>query len=281
MTEQSFSIYNCSLSVRSGPFEPSRNNPCGAPDWETYNRIKDLLANYGYTVGKDPRIERDYKVLSNLHNYGRYGDLEFKSHVYLAGCQFEFYQNLVVVNSNGGEYDFDKREKMPYLVGLRWQHTINKIKEYLLSAGFTDTSEQVFAPASDPLKWFNQHWDPNRFNRRPDGWPDDKKLNCWSRRDADGNTVSTGDLRWARDVRGYFLQGRIYDGINGRWQLVYGPGINDYRYFSVGELFTYQPSLPRKKSRRAEYVLQKLIEAAVKAENFEKAAVLRDVRNAL
>lgn len=78
----------------------------------------NFLQECGFKVTKDPRIEANYKCLSKDHRYGKKGSLEFKAERYPAGFKINFFQNVEFKNPNGGEYDFDKLEKMPYLVKL-------------------------------------------------------------------------------------------------------------------------------------------------------------------
>lgn len=279
-----FLVHDTSLVVRSTGKEKDSSGRI-MPDNKTYKGINAELAKLGFDVGKDPRIERHFPILSSTHNAGRHGDLQFVSEVYPAGCKFEFFQELVYENSNGGRYDFDKLTKMPYLVRLRWQHTINALREYLIGRGFEEIIK-IRSPNPDPLAYFNSSWDGeyeikrgiHRFARGPDGWPLDKELASWGRKDATGVILNHGDVRYFRDRKGHLMRGRVYGGINGMWMVVYGPGLNDYTHMHAGELFTCKPTeVPRKSYPRPESVWTRLKNSAVKNEDYEKAIVYRNL----
>lgn len=290
MPEQTFRTHDSCLLVG---VEPTQKDRLGmwAPDWTNHARLLRVLKHLGFSIETDPKMIGRYRCLSKGRRIGRSGDLFVYCETYAIGSKFEFYQEIVKENSNGGRYDFDKVKKMPYLVRKRFERAIAALKADLLAHGFTEKTK-VTSPIPDPLAYFNDRWDgeyekrrgTHRFDRDETGWPSTKELSSRDRRDHDGAELTHGALRYARDRKGYLLRGRVYGGINCMWMLIYGPGLRDHTHVSAHELFTCSPaSVPRKqyphpeggRVRAAERVRRKMADA-VKTEDFETAARLRD-----
>lgn len=222
---------------------------------ESENTFKSLCQYLRRTcrfkIGKDPRIERDYKSLSKTHRYGNHGDLECKLEYYPAGMKIEFYQSLNFENRYGGEYDFGRLGKMPYLIRLRYEWVIRKLVKWLESHGYQQRLS-VDSPNPDPLAWFNGRWDGeyerkrgiHRFHRGEDGWPDDRELRNWDRRDADRQLISSGQVKFCV-VHGRAMRCKVYGGINGMWACVYGPGRDDTACKNAKEIHSEFPGRGR------------------------------------
>ena len=287
------SFNDASLSIWEEPGRAAMEND----GWESsfkkdvFARIVQQLNRMGWTCEVPAEMVKRYS-LSFASNYRacRKGDLH--GELSLGGRHIEFvmWQELHnVSNPNGGRYDFDKEQRMPYLLRLQMQVTRCRLRDYLVNVfdGYVFTPERVSSPNPDPLAYFNARWDgeyekrrgTHRFDRGPDGWPSERAMSSWDRKDADGRPLSHGDVRWMRDRQGRLRRGRVYGGINGMWMIVYGPGPRDHTHESAGKFFTYVPCMPRKQV--SEYHRRKRVQVeldlAVSAMNFERAAVLRDV----
>ena len=256
--ERSFKIHGANLGVtaHSGREDKRPWNAWKAPDWETFNRICDNLRSIGFEIGSDPDIDRNFPTLSGTHRYGSWGRLEFKAETFPVGCRFEFYQNVDFSNPNGGQYDFDRRARMPYLIGKQFEFAMRSVREHLVSRNFFERTEVKFANP-DPLAYFNDRWDgewekkrgEHRFKRGEDGWPLLSELNSGANLDADKVPFWHGDTLCARDRKGYLRRGRVYGGINGMWMMVFGPGPRDCTHLSHWELF--RPDSHRAVARKA------------------------------
>lgn len=259
----------------------------GRAQWEPFNRLGNTLQAMGFTWGRDPYYEERYPRLAKEHRYGRHGELECKAHVYRTGAEFAFYQNVVTVNPNGGQYDFSKRQKMPYLVGKRFELALRKLTALLESWDYRPKRERVLSPNPDPLAYFN-NWDGDyerrlgihRFKRRADGWPDDSEIHSGCDRgvDRDGQRLEPGCVRHFRHYDGRLYRARCYPAMNDMWTVVYGPGRHDYTKVNAGRLFHCDPRQERRRvhpgrKRR----LERLLQAAVEAQEFERAIILRDL----
>jgi len=212
----SYSLYDSNIDLS-----------CDSPDESRsfFHRLCRLLRRNGFVVGPDPRIEKNYKSLTKSHRAGNHSDLKFKAEFFPVGTRFEFYQSLVIENQNGGEYDFDKLKKMPYLVWLRFHWTINLMSEFLQSQGFV--RQQRFSDwHADPLRAFNVGWESHNFPRDDTGWVQDEYLRkCgWHRDDDDGVTIHSGQDRFIR-INGRYVRVRAYGGINSMWHCL-APGIH-------------------------------------------------------
>lgn len=81
-------------------------------------------------------MKKHYKAIYRDHYVGSYGDLQVKFHQSGMMTEIKFFQNVSTVNPNGGEYDFDKEDKMPYLVKLRYRWILQKLCAFLDGKGY-------------------------------------------------------------------------------------------------------------------------------------------------
>jgi hypothetical protein len=293
MSDRSFRLYDSSIHVTAASNQRERIGghlmTWNRPDWETFHRLLNALAAAGYSFGPDPRIEKNYRSLSKAHRLGRRatpaGDLFVRAEASPLGCQFEFFQEIVTENPNGGRYDFDKRQKMPYLVGKAFEAAVRTARAHLTARGFVETIK-LDSPVADPLAYFNQTWDgdyerrrgKHRFERGADGWPTAKEIDrAWE--NPSQPPIEHGSVWYFRDRGGRLARGRCYGGINGMWMVIYGPGPRDHTHLSRRELFQCSPAAePRRVVPKDRGIsrLQRELQRAVTTENYERAIVLRD-----
>ena len=299
MVDRSFRIHDASLHVSCESGRPDKRRWCTwqSPDWETFNRLLDVLSSVGFTIGRDPEIEKNYPSLGRTHRYGAWRTLEFNADTYPTGCKFEFYQNIVTVNSNGGRYDFDQRSKMPYLIEKQFELTIDRARAHLLARGFTEKT-RVESAVADPLAHFNERWNfesdvkrgIHRFKRGDDGWPAPSELNRDANLDADKQPFWHGDTMLTRDFKGYLRRGRVYGGINGMWMMIYGPGRRDFTHCSHWELFRpgsaratgrkVHPTTAKRQKARIDEMKRQVAELTAASSYDEAEALLKRLRKA-
>ncbi len=240
---------------------------------DTYEALRVLLKTSGFSFHRNPETVKHYRCIAHLHHHGQRGSLEFQSEIFPVGFEIKFYQNLVHENRSGGQYDFDKRAKMPYLIGLRFEWIKRRIVDILTERGYTCADKP--APKSaleavmrerDELEAFQG----KGFYERP--MPD------YNGRDQDGRMLEDGAVRYFRTFNGHLLRGTVYHHINNMWWVV----VNRDEHHNIAnfELFTYDPAKhPRKAypgdSRKR---LNAALGQAVKAENFERAAAIKAAR---
>lgn len=279
-------------------------------DWETFCRLMKVLERAGFTVGPDPTIR--YTSIAGDYRYGwkstPQGKLEFAAQVYNTGCEVEFFQSVVTVNRHGGRHDFDRESKMPYLVRKLYEGSRAKLIAHLESRGFANDGYDLRRPpisslgrrlaategaaahvtpaeiSAAALHVFNCSWDGeyekkrgiHRFERDETGWPSARELRFWSNRDKDGQEIAHGDVRYFRDRKGYLQRGVVFGGINGMWNVIYGPSLRYTSQEAHWQLFNWRPDLPRKVHPRPR-TLEAVLKAAVDRQDFERAIVLRNL----
>ncbi len=266
---------------------------------DVFARIVQTLNRLGWTCTMPPLDPRGVKAYGgSVERRGRERQRfcvrgALKADLDLSGrsITFKMFQSLNCPTrpDHEGRYESDKEACMPYLMRLEMERTRRRIRDYLCNVfdGYSFQPPKVSSPNPDPLAYFNERWDgeyekkrgTHRFERDANGWPSDLALGSWDRTDHDGVKLEHGAMRYARDSKGRLRRGRVYGGINGMWMLVYGPGRQDYMHQTAATYFTYTPDMPRKivSTHRRQQRLQGELDKAIKAMNFERAAVLRDI----
>lgn len=278
MNNRTYRLHDTSINVASRTNEVEPHLGWTKPDYKTLSAVIRALKAKGFTFTTDPRIDNEhYRTLNKYHRMGRRqtpsGDLFVATEAHPAGLTFEFFQNVVMVNRNGGRYDFDKRDKMPYLIGKAYEVALRAALDALDDAGF---SFQAARHRLDPKGYFE-----GRYSDGPDGWPSTEQLGgkSWRITDAGGRLIQSGETRLFRDFDGRVRRGRCYGGINGMWLVTFGPGRGDLRQLSSYKLFEGDPSaMPRRAIPRLTAIsrLRRLLDDAVRAQEFERAIRFRD-----
>lgn len=161
-------------------------------------------------------IRRDYYI-------GRRGDLELYAHRYPAGFEIMFFQNVVIENKNGGRYDFDKFQKMPYIIRLRFMKYRDKIIALLKSVeDLKDESKADPRLAEEWIKaryveeWHHEQKDMNFLLSDLYGQTQEP----YNGRDRDKKTLHNGDVKYFRHWNGRLYRGRVYHNINNMWWVI-------------------------------------------------------------
>lgn len=187
--------------------------------------IMNMLAAEGFNVQKDPDVE---KIIRRDYWIGKRGDLEFYAQKYPNGFNIQFFQNVVFENQNGGRFDFDKLEKMPYLIRLQYQKYMSRLVDLLESlADVKNTTTPRAKSAEDRIKvdlvygWHrykNMDFDLHDLDGNV---PEDAI--CYIR-DKNGKEIRNGDIKYFRNRwNGYLMRGRVYYRANMHWWVI----IND------------------------------------------------------
>lgn len=264
-SDKRFYIHDASLSVWHQDKDSNR---------KLHKALKGVLYKNGFKITRDPRIYKQYRSISKYHNYGSKAELEFKSHCYPAGLTISFYQSIVTVNKNGGEYDFDKLDKMSYLMQLRWKIAINKLSEYLEMQGYEDVTKPN--PINDAMGFIEYQREAVRdfhgANYYNTPKPDYNSL------DKDKNKLIDGQIKYYRDRKGYLMRGAIYHDLNNVWWVY----VNKYNYTKKAsfEFFDCSPKEEQRKlykqSKRIRNI-NGLKNKAVNEEDYERAIILRNI----
>lgn len=221
-----------------------------ADNWNSYQfkhygyfyRILHMLKNEGFKIKKDANVLKMFKKISKPYWYGKRGELEFTAKKYPNGFEIEFFQNVIFDNPNGGQYDFDKLSKMPYMIRLQYIVYMRKIVEMLKA--LTEVKNLTLPPvktADEVIRRdlaYNWHFykDMN-FNLQTM----DREPESYYRLDRNKIPIHNGDMKYFRDCfTGYIMRGRVYYRANMQWWAI----INDRKAVIVNnyDLFDDFPS---------------------------------------
>lgn len=228
-----FTVWGTSLAVRG---DKEISHP-------TFISMLDMMNGRGFTIGSDPHIDRNYSLLSKDHFAGSKGDLLFVAEKYNCGAKIEFYQEINVENRNGGRYDFDKFDKMSYLLQKRFLVEIKHMEHFLMSEGYSCDTEPVLKTSHDKI--FHELNSPSRH------WSSEN-LPDYNALDKDGKRISNGEVKYFRDRKGTLMRGTVYHNINNMWWTILNK--DTYRNLACFELFdltTKPENSVRKLSKRS------------------------------
>jgi hypothetical protein len=242
MEGTTFRVYDTTLQFRNNSGE--RHDWGNHHNYSHYKILEDLL-NYirtlGYEVTSNPRIDRDYQILSKDHFYGQRKKLEFEASRYPAGFELMFYQNVNPGHAVSGRYGFDKFKKMPYVIRLQFQNDLRRIKEYLISLGCNDTTEQVYKLAEDKIKSYLVnccHHAQKDMNFNLSDLDGQTHHNGSGRTDQDKKTIHNGQIKYFRDWDGRLKRGKVYEDINNMWFVI----LNKEEYTKVSSYELFDPT---------------------------------------
>ncbi|MGF9644073.1 hypothetical protein AAIH69_13785 [Paenibacillus sp. MABNS29] len=231
--DKDFSIWQTSIAVRG---DKEISHP-------TFLRMLDMMRNRGFVIGSDPRIDRDYPILSKDRFAGNKGELLFVGEKYNCGAKLEFYQEINVENPNGGRYDFNKFEKMPYLLQKRFLVEVRYMEQFLLEEGFVCDSEPVLKTSYD--KVFHELNSPSRH------WSSEN-LPDYNALDKDGIRINNGEVKYFRGRKGTLMRGTVYHNINNMWWVIVNKDYyTNLASFELFDLATKPQNSLRKLTKRS------------------------------
>lgn len=213
------------------------------PHGKVWDRLVKYLSSIGFTVGPDETVDQ---CIRKYNIRGIKGDLQLKGEIYPSGARIEFFQNIIHDNPHGGEYDFDKYEKMPYLIRKEMINTCDKVKAFLIKEGlahkpkFIPKTAEEFIKARYVEEWHHPQKDMD-FNLSD---LDGETCECQNNgKDREGNPLKNGETKYFRDRRGYLAKGKIYHNINNMWWVALNK--TDVTNIASFELFDLTDQEPR------------------------------------
>lgn len=228
--------------------------------------IRHLRAR-GFVIHPDRDVP---KLIRNGHHIGGKGDLRVYLECWGRRISIEFYQELVTQNANGGRYDFDKRQKMPYLIGKQYELERTKLAAALGLSLELETRGRGMPFIEKSRRDLCAFQGRDMYARIKD----------YNARCADGTLLQDGDTVYWRDERdGRLRRGQAWHNINNMWWVLLPCG--DVRNVPAF-LLAHRDHIELKPGRwfpseRRVKRLHALKQSAVEAENYERAAELRDV----
>lgn len=251
MNKNSYRIHDTTIYYRNNTVKA----PKGADSWRfkyphfgTLHRLFNMLRAEGFTIENDAEVA---KCIRDDYFIGRHGDLELYAHRYPAGFEIMFFQNIVIENRNGGRYDFDKFQKMPYMIRLRFIKYRDKIIALLKSVeDLEDDTKQSPRLAEEWIKaryaeeWHHEQTDTNFLLSDLDGQTQEP----YNGRDREGLTLHNGDIKYFRAWNGRLYRGRVYHNINNMWWVI----VDRFTVKNVAsfELFDLKPEDNRRRQAR-------------------------------
>lgn len=248
------SIYDTQFAVRRGKL-PYKEEKEGNPHWENFKDAMRFLGSIGFYVGEDKEVKRMYPALNDSRRAGRYADLKFKAEWHANAFHIQFYQDVRHENRNGGFYDFDKLEKMPYLIRKQYELTERKFAAYFEKKGFLVSyqankmrgkafiiNDYIRSCHHPQTAWFRLE--------EVDGQTPEYEYNA---KDRDGRILHNGETKYFRDWGGYLCRGVVYHNINNMWWVLLPDGnVRNRACFDLFDLTGEEPRGRIKKHRPPE-----------------------------
>lgn len=241
------------------------------------HRLLDVLRALRFDVAQDAEHDRRWPALAGRQFVASRGGLSCVVALHGRHIELDFYPdpNPLCDNPNGPRYTFNKLEGMSYAVRLLHRLAVRHLSRLLLGEGLADRTKPLYA---DPLMWIayeqrtSGHWKPGVGH--PICMPGHNDV------DRDGKQLVEGQFKHFRgsvcSEGGRLMRGRVFFGLNNVHRAVCGGTVF---ILHNGQFFDAGPDEPRRHFSRDEIAkrLGKLKRKAVEQEQFERAAILRDL----
>lgn len=205
------------------------------PIWDKALR---LLKSRGFSIGPDMEVD---KLIRKRYHIGKKRQLEVCIHIYPMGMEIQFFQNVVFENRNGGRYDFDKYNRMPYQLKKQFELEARALMQLFFKNGMADKSRPICKTATEHII---QHFRSSSFTRNKitsldevAGMMSDYDHHSNSN-DRDGKKIECGQTKYFRHRDGRLRRGVVYHNINNMWWVLMN---NDYTNIASFYLFDAMP----------------------------------------
>lgn len=209
------------------------------PHFGAFQKVIQTLRKLGFRVILDQSVPHSIRP---MYRYGKWGLLECRLHVFPRGFDIKFYQNVNIINGNGGQYDFNRGALMPYLVHKQMELTINRLLESV-NAVFKSSVTVVDRPylATDAIV---QHFQQSSFTKNKIQSVEEIESTMreydfkFNSEDRDGKIIKCGETKYFRcGITGRLYRGIVYHNINNMWWVL----INDTTYRNVAAFHLFDP----------------------------------------
>ncbi|BAU91214.1 hypothetical protein MPPM_2609 [Methylorubrum populi] len=250
---------------------------------EIFEPLTAWMRRRGWRVTADPEVLKRHRCISKGYRVAERGDLRARGECHGRSIEVTFWsERAVQENRNGRRYDFDKRDRAPYLDRLRMDLEARRILAWLGARAELTIRERrtprcgAGAGELPAAAWIEQnarasgHYAPELGRARYTNGD-----RC--RATKDGGLLEHGSVAWFIDRKGRVLRGRAFYSLNDRWAIQVGRfGVT---FASAFEMFTAPPpELRRKRNEEARRKqLEREIGRAVRGEDFERAALLKRI----
>lgn len=267
--------------TRIGIWQDDPNDPTFRS--EIFEPLTAWMRRRGWRVTADPEVLKRHRCISKDYRVAERGDLRAKAECHGRSIEVEFWsEQAKQENRNGRRYDFDKRDRAPYLDRLRMDLEIRRILAWLgerAELKVRAPRNQRCGAGSGELSaadWIERraresgHFDTELGRARYTNGDRCRKAK-------DGGLLDHGAVAWFIDSKGRVLRGRAFYSLNDRWAIQIGRfGVT---FASAFEMFTAPPpDLRRKRNdRKRRERIEREIGRAVRSEDFERAALLKKI----
>lgn len=183
-----------------------------------------FLRGRGFIVSHDKEILKNYPILNNTRRYAIKGFLECKLKISPIGFELSFFQNINIENKNGGEYDFDKYSKMPYLIRLSFLNEINHLVEYFEDKWHCEI--EFCDDSTNAVDRIIHHFQTSSFDRKNIKALDQiaPAMSTYdlasNNNDRDKKKITCGEVKYYRHYKGGLRRGVVYHNINNMWWFI-------------------------------------------------------------
>lgn len=267
---------------------------CRAYKQQVFARIIQQMKRIGWKVG--PWADaKEYKAIANDHRTCSKGE-HLHAELSVSGrcIKLEMWQsaNTPTRPDHQGRYEWNKEAIAPYLLRLEMERTRRRIRNYLCNVftGYTFEEAKPGRGSRRGLKpptameylagCYAESW---HFKGDWPAWVESHSrqglVGCFNsnRKSADGKLLEHGQRVYFTDRKGRMQTGTAYYNINNMWWVVSGKyAVTNEASF---DLWGDNPGDLRRKrnDRLRRNQIEKQLNNAMAAMNFERAAVLRDI----
>ncbi|KIN13455.1 hypothetical protein [Halomonas sp. KHS3] len=269
--------------------EPERTSIAQWNEWEklfrkqVFKRFIQQLNRLGWHVGEWDEAD-EYRCIAHDHRTCTKGDLQGQLEIAGRTVKFQMWQDVANITREDGKgrHEFDKEQRMPYLIHLEMQRTRNRLRDYFCNVfagyGFKDYSPNTRRPGPGgltALEWVDRemrsscHYVEELGHARIG-------TEC-NARSAEGETITHGCRVYTLDSKGRIVTGTAYYNLNQSWYVVTGK----YGVFcsQASEIYLHNPGCLRVKrnERQRRQRLEREMAKAIKVMDFKRAQVLKEV----
>ncbi|RAU43470.1 MULTISPECIES: UvrB/UvrC motif-containing protein [unclassified Pseudomonas] len=257
---------------------------------EVFARIVQQLNRMGWSCKLPEFDQREcdrypsiYQDSRRAERECRRGDLQGNLKMSFGTLEFQMWQDVVnVENRNGGRYDYQKEERMPYMLRLMMEHTRQKIRRYLLSVftnyKFEPSRDLKIGPGRNEVTAMEAVLERRKHSGHYVESLGRARFSNQAEQSGDGQIIEDGMRVYAQDYYGRIVTGIALYCLNGNWTIVTGRYSAIYNIWH-GQIYVSNPGDLRRKrnERQGRKRLEAEMSKAVAEMNFERAARLRDI----
>ena len=206
-------------------------------------RVLDPLIRFlrarGWRVKMDPQVTH-LLSLRDTHKIANKGELWASLQLTGRHLKLEIWQDAHnITHPNGGRYEFDKRARMPFLLGLRCDLELNRVREFLVAMlEYPVTDRRYLKETADEriARNYRESWHTDATLGHPRYTNGDR-----DRTSADGVLLEQGQTVWYYDSTGRLLRGAAFYSLNNMQLVKFGR--MDLRQIWCGDLYAHRGSV--------------------------------------